>query len=53
MTNQPLHILLAGPLPPPIGGTTLLFERLVNAMEERDDVETTVVDTSGVRGKGP
>ena len=53
MTSRGTRVLLAGPLPPPIGGTTLLFERLVNAMEEREDIETTVVDTSGVRGKGP
>ncbi len=53
MTSRRTRVLLAGPLPPPIGGTTLLFKRLVNAMEEREEVETTVVDTSGVRGKGP
>jgi len=46
------RILLAGPLPPPIGGTTLLFERLVAAMQTREDIRTNVVDTSGVRGRG-
>ncbi|MFH1689424.1 MAG: hypothetical protein ABIE42_04215, partial [Candidatus Eisenbacteria bacterium] len=47
-----LHVLLAGPLPPPVGGTTVLFERLVRRLGEREDVSVGVVDTGRVRGRG-
>jgi glycosyltransferase involved in cell wall biosynthesis len=47
------RILMIGPLPPPVGGTTVLFDRLARALERRDDVSVEVVPTTGVRGRGP
>jgi glycosyltransferase involved in cell wall biosynthesis len=38
--------MLIGPLPPPVGGTTVSFERLVQELSDRDDVEVCVVDTT-------
>lgn len=42
-----LCILLIGPLPPPIGGTTVSFRQLVEDLRARDDVEIAVIDTQG------
>jgi len=50
--KKKLNLLAAGPLPPPLGGTTVLFERLVRHLGERDDVSVEVVDTGRVRGRG-
>jgi len=47
-----LNLLLAGPLPPPLGGTTVLFERLVRRLGECEDVSVEVIDTGRVRGRG-
>jgi glycosyltransferase involved in cell wall biosynthesis len=47
-----LRILMAGPLPPPLGGTTVLFERLAERLSRRDDIEVRVAGTGGVRGRG-
>jgi glycosyltransferase involved in cell wall biosynthesis len=47
-----MRILALGPLPPPTGGTTVLFKRLVDATSTRGDLAVRVVDTSGVRGRG-
>ncbi len=47
-----LNLLVAGPLPPPLGGTTVLFERLVRCLGEREDVSVEVIDTGRVRGRG-
>ncbi len=50
--KKTLNLLVAGPLPPPLGGTTVLFERLVRRLSEREDVSVDVIDTGGVRGRG-
>jgi len=52
-----MRILLIGPSPPKlagaaVGGTTIPFKALAAALQERDDVVATVVDTHGVRGGG-
>lgn len=55
MTNErrcKLSVLAAGPLPPPMGGTTVLFERLVRSLGERRDLTVRVLDTGRVRGRG-
>jgi len=41
-----MQILLIGPLPPPIGGTTLLFAQLVAELKRDDALETIVIDIS-------
>ena len=46
---KPLRLLLLGSLPPPAGGTTLLFAQLVEALRRRSDVALSVIDT-GARG---
>lgn len=53
MKRDPLHILMIGPLPPPVGGTTVLFKRLGDSLCDRDDVTVSVIGSSGVRGRGP
>ncbi len=50
--KETLNLLAAGPLPPPLGGTTVLFERLVRRLGEREDVSVEVIDTGRVRGRG-
>ena len=50
--DDTLRILMAGPLPPPLGGTTVSFRSLVDALEARGDVAVRVVSTGGVRGRG-
>jgi glycosyltransferase involved in cell wall biosynthesis len=52
MTDRPLSILLAGPLPPPIGGASISFRSLTEALGQRTDVSVSVVNTVGVRGRG-
>jgi glycosyltransferase involved in cell wall biosynthesis len=47
-----MNVLLCGPLPPPLGGTTVLFDSLARALSSRDDVDVRVVGTGGVRGRG-
>lgn len=47
-----INVLALGPLPPPSGGTTVLFQRLTKALDERDDVSVRVLTTGGVRGRG-
>jgi glycosyltransferase involved in cell wall biosynthesis len=44
---------MAGPVPPPVGGASLLFRRLADALDASEEVEPVVIDTSGVRGRGP
>jgi glycosyltransferase involved in cell wall biosynthesis len=43
---------MIGPLPPPVGGSTLLLKSLIDALALRSDVRVSVVDTVGVRGSG-
>ncbi|HUF08802.1 MAG TPA: glycosyltransferase family 4 protein [Rhodothermales bacterium] len=40
---KPIKILTIGPLPPPIGGATVLFKVLVDALARRRDVEVRVL----------
>jgi glycosyltransferase involved in cell wall biosynthesis len=47
-----LKILIIGTLPPPIGGTTVLLQCLVESLKENPEVDLRVLDTGGVRGKG-
>jgi glycosyltransferase involved in cell wall biosynthesis len=46
-------VLLIGPTPPPLGGTTVSFQRLVEALSSREDLSVEVVETTGIRGHGP
>ena len=54
--GQVLKILMIGTLPPPrwrYQCTSVSLAHLVRALEKRDDVQVTVVNTSGSRpGKG-
>jgi len=50
--SRVIRVLMAGPLPPPLGGVTVLFESLARGLSARDDVRVSVVDTGGVRGQG-
>ncbi len=45
-------VILIGPLPPPLGGTTVLFRSLADYVSARDDIDATVINTVGVRGRG-
>ena len=47
-----IRILMIGPEPPPVGGTTVLFESLAEALGNRPGITLTVVNTAGVRGSG-
>ncbi len=40
------HYVLLGPLPPPVGGATVLFKQLVEDLRSRTHLEITVIDTS-------
>ena len=44
--KQPLKILIIGSLPPPIGGTTVLLLDLIHLLAERNDIQTSIVNTS-------
>lgn len=50
--NKPLQILVIGTLPPPIGGTTVLMQCLVNALKENTDVDVCVVNGGALREIG-
>jgi len=50
--NEALRVLMVGPSPPPLGGVTVLFDSLVRGLRQRNDVDLTMVDTGGVRGRG-
>ncbi|KPK62668.1 hypothetical protein AMJ83_10120 [candidate division WOR_3 bacterium SM23_42] len=41
-----LRILLIGPLPPPIHGTTVMFQQITRELEKRHGVKICVIDTS-------
>jgi glycosyltransferase involved in cell wall biosynthesis len=41
-----MRILLIGPLPPPIGGTTTMFAQDVRALAETPGIEIAVIDSS-------
>jgi glycosyltransferase involved in cell wall biosynthesis len=44
-----LTILLIGPLPPPLGGVRVSFERLCEDLGNRSDLNAGVINVSGVR----
>ena len=50
--ERAMRILMIGPLPPPVGGSTVLFKSLVDGLRKRTDVTVKVVNTVGVRGSG-
>lgn len=51
MSQTPLRILLIGPLPPPLGGTTVSFRQLIRELGAKDGLAFEVMDTSrGERG---
>ncbi len=55
MTSQPaekLRLLMIGPLPPPFGGTTVLFDALARGLDSVDDISVDVLGTGDVRGRG-
>jgi glycosyltransferase involved in cell wall biosynthesis len=41
-----MNVLLIGALPPPVGGTTVLFKQLVDDLHDRDDICIRVIDIS-------
>ncbi|HEY5564543.1 MAG TPA: hypothetical protein VIL33_03065, partial [Rhodothermia bacterium] len=47
--TKPIKILVTGPLRPPVGGTTVLFETLVAALLQRSDVELRLLPLPSVR----
>ncbi len=48
--RRPLRLLLIGPLPPPVGGATVLFGQLVRELNGHPSVSVAVVNSS--RGGG-
>ena len=42
----PLRLLVVGPLPPPLGGATVLFNQLVKGLQQSDAIDVTVLDTA-------
>ncbi len=47
-----MKILMIGPLPPPLGGTSVSFNNLIKELETKNLAEIIIVNTGGVRGKG-
>lgn len=52
MSDDILKIAMIGPLNAPVGGTGVLFETLLDALEGRSDVEVRAVSTASIRGGG-
>lgn len=52
MADAPVRILMVGPVPPPIGGTTVAFQMLVEHLRSSGAADVRVVNTVGVRGRG-
>lgn len=52
MVENKIRILMIGSLPPPIGGTTVLFKQLVDELTECPDLSVSVLNTavSGTKG---
>jgi len=50
--DTPVRIVGVGPLPPPVGGTTVAFKLIQEALAQRSDASTVTVDTNGVRFGG-
>ncbi len=51
-TPGPLRLLLIGPLAPPVGGATVLFEQLAAESSALQDVSVRVINTSRGGGSG-
>jgi len=49
---RPIRIAIIGTLPPPIGGTSVLLQTLVDELRNRDDAQLIIINTSGIRGRG-
>ena len=47
-----LKIVVAGTLPPPICGTTVSLKLLIDELTKLPNVQTLIVNTSGIRGSG-
>lgn len=47
-----MKLLLLGPLPPPIGGATVLFKQLVDDLSGYSNINLSVIDTSGKTKEG-
>lgn len=47
-----ISIVVAGSMPPPQTGTTILMQQLCDELRTRDNVSVIPVDTSGIRGNG-
>lgn len=43
--NKKIRILLIGPLPPPLGGATVLFRQILNDLQKKGNLEITVIET--------
>jgi glycosyltransferase involved in cell wall biosynthesis len=50
--GDPPRLLLIGPMPPPLGGTTVVFQRLADSVSRRNDVSVEIIETTGIRGSG-
>ncbi|MFT4564127.1 MAG: hypothetical protein ACI9BW_003889, partial [Gammaproteobacteria bacterium] len=46
MESTPIKLLLVGPLPPPLGGATVLFRQLGQELGEFEDLVVTTIDTA-------
>jgi glycosyltransferase involved in cell wall biosynthesis len=45
-------VILIGPLPPPIGGATVLFQQLIACLDESKELQVQVINTAGLpRGR--
>lgn len=49
MSNRVPHVLLIGPLPPPIGGTRVSFQHLVEFLSGRPELTISVVELRPLR----
>jgi len=50
--DRPIKIVGVGPLPPPVGGTTVSFPQLQEALAELPGVSVETINTNGIRGRG-
>jgi len=46
---HPLHLLMVGPKPPPIGGSPLTVQAMLAELAQYPDVEVTLINTSPMR----
>lgn len=47
--NEKLTLLLIGPLPPPLGGSTILFDQLAHELSTYADIDLQIINTSGAK----